>query len=138
MTRKFATPFRPLSAAISRRGQSGLSLIEILVTLLVLSIGLLGLAALQGFSLQAGQVSYYRTQATNIAYEVADFARANRSVATQGLLDALGDQLAADRLPSGTTDVAINGAVDEITVTVTWLDDREAGANASFEITTRI
>jgi len=128
------------------RNQRGVSLIEILITLLVLAVGLLGLAALQGFSLQAGQVSYHRTQATNIGYEVADFARANRSVASDAFLEVLGDELAAARLPGGSATIDLDTATEELTVTVTWLDDREAESqgdaagegNASFEFTTRI
>jgi type IV pilus assembly protein PilV len=55
----------------------GFSLIEVLVALLVLSIGLLGLAALQTFSLQYNTGSYYRTQATFLAYEIIDRMRIN-------------------------------------------------------------
>lgn len=121
------------------RQQRGLTVIEILVTLLVLSVGLLGLAALQGFSLQAGQVSYLRTQATNIGYEVADFARANRSIASSAFLEALADELAADRLPEGTASVNLNNATGELTVDVTWLDDRGEGQETiTFPVATRI
>lgn len=119
--------------------QRGVTLIEILVTLIVLSVGLLGLAALQSFSLQAGQVSLLRTQATNFAYEVADHARANRSVvATSGNVPNadLWNARVAQLLPDGT--VGITVADMDITVTVTWRDDRENAEDAVFEITTRI
>ena len=109
-----------------------------MITLLVLAIGLLGLAALQGFSLQASNVSYYRTQATNVVYEVADFARANRSTITEGQLTTVGNGLAGQYLPNGTADVTLDGGIEEITVTVEWLDDRNEDERASFEITTRI
>jgi type IV pilus assembly protein PilV len=126
-----------------RNQQQGVTLIEILITLLVLSVGLLGLAALQGISLQTGQVSYHRTQATNVAYEIADFARANRSIATQTLLESMGNRIAQRRLPAGGATVTAPDANEEITVTVTWLDDRsdeasETTGELSFEITTRI
>ena len=131
-------PFHPKSILRARR-QRGVTLIEILVTLLVLAVGLMGLAALQGFSLQAGQISYLRTQATNFAYEVADHARANRSVVgASGSIpnaDFWNDRV-ADLLPGGT--VAVNANAVGITVTVTWTDDRESGADASFTIVTRI
>jgi type IV pilus assembly protein PilV len=55
----------------------GFSLIEVLVALLVLSIGLLGLAALQTTSLQYNTGSYFRTQATFLAYDILDRMRAN-------------------------------------------------------------
>lgn len=55
----------------------GFSLVEVLVSLLVLSIGLLGLAALQTTSLQYNTGSYLRTQATFLAYDIIDRMRAN-------------------------------------------------------------
>ena len=55
----------------------GFSLIEVLVALLILSIGLLGLAALQTTSLQYNTGSYHRTQATYLAYDIIDRMRAN-------------------------------------------------------------
>ena len=102
--------------------QRGLTLIEILITLLVLGIGLLGLAALQGFALQSGQTSFYRSQATNIAYEVSDFGRANHSIATEPLLQALATNLATERLPGGAAVVNLQG--DDLVITVSWLEDR--------------
>lgn len=126
------------------RAQRGVTLIEILITLLILAVGLLGLAALQGFSLQAGQVSYHRTQATNIGYEVADFARANRSIASSAFLENMGQELAGERLPGGSASVNLNTNTAQLTVTVSWLDDREAESETagsgvqSFQFSTRI
>lgn len=65
--------FRKLS-----RQQRGTTLIEVLVAVLVLSLGLLGLAGLQGISLRTNGNAYLRTQATNAAYEILDQIRANR------------------------------------------------------------
>jgi len=124
----------------STRTQHGVSMIEILVTLLVLSIGLLGLAALQGLSLQSNQVSLLRTQATNFAYEVADHARANRSIVidTGSLPNSdFWTTRAAGLLPNGIVATSLVGN-DGLRVTVTWLDDREAGITATFVVNTRI
>ena len=60
-----------------RRAQQGFSMIELLVALLVLSIGLLGVAALMATSMRNSQSANYRTQATNLAYEITDAVRAN-------------------------------------------------------------
>ena len=68
-----------------RKAQSGFSLIEVLVAALVLSIGLVGVAALQALSLQNNQSSFMRSQATALAYDLADRARANLSSATNNL-----------------------------------------------------
>lgn len=57
----------------------GFTLIEVLVALVVLSIGLLGLAALQLTSLQFNTNSDLRTQATVAAYDIIDRMRSNRT-----------------------------------------------------------
>jgi type IV pilus assembly protein PilV len=57
---------------------TGVTLIEVLVAVLVLSLGLLGYAALLAFSLKANQSANFRTQATVLAYEALDMIRANR------------------------------------------------------------
>lgn len=60
------------------QAQHGLSLVEVLVALLVLSIGLLGIAALQLTGLRENTSALRHSQATWIAYEMADRMRANR------------------------------------------------------------
>lgn len=62
-----------------KTGAPGFSLIEVLVALLVLSIGLLGLAALQTTGLKLNHQSYERTQAVMQTYDIIDRMRANRS-----------------------------------------------------------
>ncbi|CAH1903696.1 Type IV pilus assembly protein PilV [Candidatus Nitrotoga sp. HW29] len=57
--------------------QSGFTLLEILVAIVVLSLGLLGLAGLQAASLNNNQTAYYRGIATQQAYDIADRLRAN-------------------------------------------------------------
>lgn len=57
----------------------GFTLIEILIAMLVLSVGLLGLAGLQAVSLKNNQSAYNRSQATQLAYDLADRMRANAS-----------------------------------------------------------
>jgi type IV pilus assembly protein PilV len=62
-----------------RRSQSGFTMVEVLVALVVLAIGLLGIAALYLNSLQSGRTAIYRTQAVNLAADLADRIRANRT-----------------------------------------------------------
>jgi type IV pilus assembly protein PilV len=59
---------------------SGFTLIEVLVAILILALGLLGLAALQVTSLKNNQSAYTRSQATQLAYDMADRIRANVTV----------------------------------------------------------
>ena len=61
----------------TRTRQHGFSLLEVLIALFVLSIGLLGLAGLQTFSVKFVHQSYQRTQATLLIYEMIDRMRAN-------------------------------------------------------------
>lgn len=63
------------------RRQNAFTLIEVLVAVLVLSIGLLGLASLHGVSLKRSREAALRTQASLLAYEIADAMRANRTKA---------------------------------------------------------
>jgi len=57
--------------------QNGFTLLEILITVLVLSIGLLGLAGLQVSGMKSNHNAYLRTQATILGYDIADRMRAN-------------------------------------------------------------
>lgn len=54
-------------------------MIEVLVALVVLAIGLLGVAALQLTSLRSNHSSAMRSQATFLAYDIIDRMRANQS-----------------------------------------------------------
>ncbi len=59
--------------------ESGFSMVEVLVALVVLAIGLLGIAALYLNSLQSGRTAIYRTQAITLAADLADRIRMNRT-----------------------------------------------------------
>lgn len=56
---------------------AGFTLIEVLIAVVLLAGGLLGLAALQAASLKNNQSAYNRSQATQLAYDMADRIRAN-------------------------------------------------------------
>jgi type IV pilus assembly protein PilV len=55
--------------------------VEVLIALVVLSIGMLGIAALYLESLRGGRAALYRTQAVTFAADIGDRMRANRSPA---------------------------------------------------------
>jgi type IV pilus assembly protein PilV len=71
------------------RKQSGFTLLEVLVAIVVLSLGLLGLAGLQAASLRNNQTAYYRGIATQQAYDMADRLRANLAGVRAGDYNAL-------------------------------------------------
>ena len=58
--------------------QTGFSLIESMVALLVISVGMLGIAALTTQGLGAGRTAQFRAQAVNLAADMADRIRSNR------------------------------------------------------------
>lgn len=66
----------PLSLE-SRRLQGGTSLLEVLIAVVILSIGLLGLAGLQVASLRVNQGAMQRSQATILAYDMLDRMRSD-------------------------------------------------------------
>ncbi|MFG6667647.1 type IV pilus modification protein PilV [Halomonas sp. HNIBRBA4712] len=91
--------------------QRGISLIESLVAMLIMSVGLLGVVALQTNSLSQQRSAYLETQATNMAQDMMDRIRANRSEASAYSLDFGEDS-------SGTGLVAND--------TATWISDLNA------------
>lgn len=124
--------------------QRGVSLIEVLVAVVILTIGLLGLAGLQASSLKVASSSHYRAQAAQAAYDMADRIRANLKDArttpslysrSLGAVTPTGTAAADDdvrewllrvqALPAGDGAVGVNGNL--ATITVQW-DDRRGAA----------
>lgn len=73
----------------SNSHQKGFTLIEVLVAALVLAIGILGLVTTMMIGLKSDQSSYFRSQASAIAYDMADRIRLNREAADAGTYDDL-------------------------------------------------
>lgn len=59
--------------------ECGFTLIEILVSLIILAVGFLGMAALQSTSMQGTAGTYFRTQADMLANDLSERIRANRT-----------------------------------------------------------
>ena len=68
---------RAVPLGVRRSVSKGFSLIEVLIALLVLSVGLLGLALLQVLNVRYTASAQSRTVATNLATEVLDMMRSN-------------------------------------------------------------
>ena len=123
--------------------QHGATLIEVLVAIVVLAIGLLGMAMLQVTSVQSNHSAYYRSQVTILASDLADRMRANRTAALGSAYEfefptsssthtVSGTQAQKDKaewlnalamtLPEGTGQVEKTGTL--VTISVRWNDNR--------------
>ena len=70
-----------------RRGERGVGLIEVLISVLLLSVGLLAAARMQVQSLRSSQAAYHRSQAWFMATDMVDRMRANFAGALAGAYD---------------------------------------------------
>jgi type IV pilus assembly protein PilV len=120
----------------------GFSMIEVLVSLVILSIALLGTAGLTAASLRNNNNSYYRSQATVLADDILDRMRANRTSARDGDyvitadpvdIKAPGGTMArfdcvewvnniAETMPGGVGTISIDGD-DVVTIEIRWGED---------------
>ena len=83
--------FRRATESARVHRERGFSLLEVLIALLVLSVGLLGIAGLQTVSLKFNHQSYERTQATVLISEIFEKIVANPVAARSGSFDAIAD-----------------------------------------------
>ena len=80
-------PLRQVKANSRLSRASGSTLIEVLVSLLVLSFGMLGMAGVQVVSLRGNQAAYFRTMATTYSVDIIERMRANISAEEGGGYD---------------------------------------------------
>lgn len=126
--------------------QSGFSLIEVLVSLLIMTIGLLGAAAIQLNALKYTDSAKMSSQASFIAYDMMDRIRANPDGAygltsldaapsagnlnapvTQDLADFKVNLMTNMNAVSPTASIVKNGYV--YTISIGWRDSRAAGVS---------
>ena len=138
------------------RSSTGFSLVEVLVALVVLSIGLLGLAGLQTRGVRDNHGAYLRTQATFSAKDLVDSMRANRPAALAGNYDVdFGVEVASAstiatqdlsqwqatlaQLPGpGQGKVAVDKANRRVRVDISWDDSRGSEARATLYLETEL
>lgn len=84
----------------SKRKSAGFSLIEVLVSIVVLSFGLLGMVGMQAASLRANREARLQSSAVVLARELAEMIRGNKNV---GVLVAGNPYVGNFSNPAGTT-----------------------------------
>ena len=119
-----------------RSKQTGVGLIEVMVTFLLLSTSLLALAALQNRSLQYNHEAYLRSQANILAYDILDRVRINATGLSQYQLE-LGDEAPSGSnagardlrewktavttaLPDGEAEIRCSGVTRVCSVAIRW------------------
>lgn len=135
----------PVSAARMR----GMSLIEVLVSVLVLGVGLLGIAAMQAMALRGGQSSMESTQSVMQTTGIIESMRANRAgaynIGKTCVAPAAGSTLVTNDQNNWITALQANlgsaacgeisGCPDACVITVYWDDTRAGGAAARTMVT---
>ncbi len=144
------------SGRMQKDKQAGFTLIEVLVALVVVSVGMLGIAGLYVHGMQAGRTAMFSHQAVTLAGDVADRIRANpragaayagdgaNNNCVAGGVDCSEVEMAAhdifvwaqqaqNSLPNGNIQVQFNGATvpPEYTITVGWT---EPGENRTYVV----
>ena len=77
--------------SMNRHAESGFTLVEVLVALVVLAVGLLGMAKMVMVSSHSNDSAYLRSQAVTLGYEALDSMRANLPASTtNGYATAIG------------------------------------------------
>lgn len=141
--------------AVLRNSQTGAGLIEVMIAVLVLSVGFLGVAALQALSLSTNNSAMARSMATIDSYAILDAMRADRTNAlTNGAytttvtadncpatgstlaayqVNAWCGRLAADLGSVSTTKgtVTCNAATGACTVTIAFDDSRASNTGVA-------
>ncbi|HEU4623253.1 MAG TPA: type IV pilus modification protein PilV [Steroidobacteraceae bacterium] len=140
---------------LRRKRASGFTLVEVLVALVVLSIGLLGIASLQLSSLRWNHGASKRSQATLLAYDILDRMRANPTAARQGEystggtpgtvatadLAAWRNNITASLGPDATGTVSApdaTGTTARFGITITWDDSKGQEDPLSFTLRSQL
>jgi type IV pilus assembly protein PilV len=106
---------------------SGFSLVEVLISIVVLSIGLLGAAGLMGASLRNTNTAYYRSQATVLADDILDRMRANITAARDEDYDITLD----GSIAAGATGVALFDCQEWLATLAATIPDAAGSVNVN-------
>ena len=141
---------------MQRGKHKGFTLVEVLVALVVVSVGMLGIAGLYVHGMQAGRTAMFSHQAVTLAGDVADRIRANPRAGAAyavpigadngcvaGVVDCdvaemaandvfVWSQQAINSLPNGSVEVLFNAGTNppEYTINISWTEAGDFGTYA--------
>ncbi|EPG2415534.1 type IV pilus modification protein PilV [Stenotrophomonas sp. SM006] len=121
--------------SIRARQAGGFTLLEVLIAIIVLAFGLLGFALLQTMNVRFVQSANYRTQATNLAYDLTEQMRSNRYQAAwyTAASFAAGSKTAEKACAADTGEVAIGAKIERWQCQVVKALGDDAGAEVTYK-----
>ena len=135
----------------SKRRQCGSTLLEVLISIIILALGLLGYAGLQMASLKGSNTAYYRSLATMATYDLIDRMRVDKTKVIAGEFDmAYGADPAAAQavdwkntyfpvasptFPGGQAKVIFNGGNNSVKVYIKWIGGDDANNDGTADET---
>lgn len=140
--------------------QSGVALLEVLIALVVVAVGLIGMALLQVTAMKHAHQGQMHSHSTYLLYDISDRIRANQDAADSGdydlvfgasvtagrnceLLECTGVQMAdfdldqwedhiLRALPGGEGAVSVSGGV--ATISIRYDDDRDESDTVTYQL----
>ncbi|SEG76887.1 type IV pilus modification protein PilV [Marinobacterium lutimaris] len=117
---------------LPKNRQSGSTLIEVLIAMFVIAVGLLGVAGMMTYTTKGNHSAYLRSQASFLAYDLADAMRASPADFLDGGFDndctsCAYRQTWNGRVISELGDTARGSVIrtgNEVTISLTWNDSR--------------
>jgi len=150
----------------SRNSQLGFSMIEVLVTMLIVSLALLGTSGLLTYAMRLNQGGQFRTQAVFLSSDLAERMEANRATAVAGGYDisaptsdvdcttvyCTGEDMAASdlfkwqqavaaALPQGQAAPPVHtatGSAHTYTITISWVDRQDKATQAAYSASSAV
>lgn len=116
-----------------QRRQTGVSLIEVLVAVLILSLGLLGMAGMQARAVKTSQSSYARGQAVMLSYYMMDAMRADPDTAKKGDYNTTKSCAASDFTASTLVDHTRSDWIDSLKASLGDLESTCGGITCDTE-----
>lgn len=131
----------PSGACSSKHASAGFSLLEVLIAVLILAIGLLGIASTQVLSLQQTTNSHLSSQASMYAEDVVNQVRFNdREMISTNELDRIKADMQRDMGPDADLTASISG--NTLDVTISWSEQDpfsdDGRSNESFNLKARL
>lgn len=127
---------KPAPRNPSAHSQAGIALIEVLVSILLFSLGILGLIGLQARAINFSVDAEDRNRAALLADELASTMWLNKTVDLPSAEKEKWEDKVESALPGASASVTPNGAT--ATISITWRAPNRATSVADSRLTTQV